>query len=63
MRIDQETVSATELARHTHEVLGRVRRGEIVTVTFGSWPVARIVPLSAADGGDAAEDQVVAHEH
>ena len=42
------TVASRDLRNHTAEVLGRVARGDRVTITVNGAPVAELVPPSAS---------------
>jgi prevent-host-death family protein len=44
-----EQVPIRTLNQHTADVIGRVRRGEVVEVTSRGRPVARIIPIAASD--------------
>lgn len=54
------SVSIAELKDNLSAYLGRVKRGEEVLVRDRNVPIARIVPLSAADDVDAEISALVA---
>jgi prevent-host-death family protein len=48
-------VGAFDAKTRLSELLGRVERGEVVTITRRGRPIARLVPIEAGDQDRAAE--------
>ena len=51
-------IEATDANGHLPELLGRVARGETITLTEGGRPVARLVPAKDAASADAPRRDV-----